>query len=251
MKLYRSLIYRELRLTRKRIVLMLLLFFLLALLLLIPVFIGGFSDAAESDESPPISILLLAGTIALTNGIMAGTNNGLQKADISSGWKQYSFVLPTTAKQQALSDMLVKLMLIIFFGLLSAAYCLIFSLAAHYNAIELILNIYLCTAAAVMLVDVAYSYIMMFAKDKNDLAVIGVIAFLGAGALLHVADIFFDIKLPDKSEKDGAVISDAAFNRFAAGLGSVKTTLCALAAIAVICAMYYLVMWRSHERREP
>ena len=41
MKLYTSLIYRELKLTRKRFLLMLILFLLLAALMLTPIIIGG------------------------------------------------------------------------------------------------------------------------------------------------------------------------------------------------------------------
>ncbi len=258
MKLYRSLVYRGLKLTRKRCFLMLILFLLLALLMLTPVMLGGFSEPAEGEDSPVEMILLFVGTVALAGGFMAGTNNGLQKADISTGWKRYSFVLPTTAKQQALSDLLVKLMLILLFGLLSAAFAMIYSVTANYNAFGLMLNIYLGAVCAVMLIDVAYSYIIMFAKSKNDLAVLGVAAFLGAGLIIKIVDLFSsgtnllnDNDLAEQQADGGALISDEAFNRFVTALGSGKTTLCVVTAFAVICVLFFLVMWRSHERREP
>ncbi len=258
MKLYRSLIFRELKLTRKRFLLMLILFLLLAALMLTPIMLGGFSEPAEGEDSPVEMILLFVGTVALAGGFMAGTNNGLQKADISTGWKRYSFVLPTTAKQQALSDLLVKLMLILLFGLLSAAFAMIYSVTANYNAFGLMLNIYLGAVCAVMLIDVAYSYIIMFAKSKKDLAVIGVAAFLGAGLIIKIVDLFSsgtnllnDNNLAEQPAEDGALISDAAFNRFVTALSSGKTTHCIVIAFAVLCALFFLVMWRSHERREP
>ena len=258
MKLYRSLIFRELKLTRKRFLLMLILFLLLAALMLTPIMLGGFSAPAEGEDAPVEMILLFVGTVALTGGFLAGTNNGLQKADISTGWKRYSFVLPTTAKQQALSDLLVKLMLILLFGLLSAAFAMIYSVTANYNALGLMLNIYLGAVCAVMLIDVAYSYIIMFAKSKKDLAVIGVAAFLGAGLIIKIVDLFSsgtnllnDKNLAEQPAEDGALISDAAFNRFVTALSSGKTTHCIVIAFAVLCALFFLVMWRSHERREP
>ena len=258
MKLYRSLVYRELKLTRKRFLLMLILFLLLALLMLTPIMLVFFLQPAEGEESPLELIPLFVGIIALTGGFLAGTNNGLQKADISTGWKRYSFVLPTTAKQQALSDLLVKLMLILLFGLLSAAFAMIYSVTANYNAFGLMLNIYLGAVCAVMLIDVAYSYIIMFAKSKKDLAVIGVAAFLGAGLIIKIVDLFSsgtnllnDNNLAEQPAEDGALISDAAFNRFVTALSSGKTTLCIVIAFAVLCALFFLVMWRSHERREP
>ena len=258
MKLYRSLIFRELKLTRKRFLLMLILFLLLAALMLTPIMLGGFSAPAEGEDAPVEMILLCVGTVALTGGFLAGTNNGLQKADISAGWKRYSFVLPTTAKQQALSDLLVKLMLILLFGLLSTAFAMIYSVTANYNAFGLMLNIYLGAVCAVMLIDVAYSYIIMFAKSKKDLAVIGVAAFLGAGLIIKIVDLFSsgtnllnDNDLAEQQADGGALISDEAFNRFVTALGSGKTTLCIVIAFAVLCALFFLAMWRSHERREP
>ena len=254
MKLYRSLIYRELRLTRKRCFLMLILFLLLALLMLTPIMLGGFSEPAEGEDAPVEMILLFVGTVVLTGGFLAGTNNGLQKADISSGWKRYSFILPPTAKQQAVSDLLVKLFYILLFGLLSAAFAMIYSIMGDYNAFGLMLNIYLGAVCIVMLIDVVYSYIIMFAKSKKDLGVIGVAAFLGAGLIIKVVDLFTLLKDDNAAEQPaegGALISDEAFNRFVTALGSDKITLCVLAAFAVICVLFFLVMWRSHERREP
>ena len=55
----------------------------------------------------------------------------------------------------------------------------------------------------------------------------------------------------EQPAEDGALISDAAFNRFVNVLGSGKTMLYILAVLFVICALYFLAMWRSHERREP
>lgn len=255
MKLYRSLIFRELKLTSKRFFLMLLLFLLLSLLMMTPLILVFFLQPAEGEESPLELIPLFVGIIALTGGFLAGTNNGLQKADISTGWKRFSFVLPPNAKQQALSDLLVKLCYILFFGLLSAAFELVYTAAADYNNFGnmlyiYMLNIYLGTVCAVMLVDIAYSYILMFAKDKNQLKVIGVIAFLSAGVILKVFGLFADVKNEMPADSD-SLISDTTLNRLEAVLLSGTTTLCIFAAFAVICALFFLVMWRSRERREP
>ncbi len=258
MKLYRSLIYRELKLTRKRCILMLILFLLLSLMLLLPIMIGGLSGDSEMDEELISIVWLASGIVALTGGFLAGTNNGLQKADINSGWKRYSFVLPPTAKQQAVSDLLVKLCYILFFGLLSAAFALVCitvsginTAVEGFNPVCRMLNTYLGAVCAVMLVDIAYSYIMMFANDKNQLKIIGVIAFVGAGFVLRVFDLFSGINNDEKSAKDGAMISQEMVNKFETILCSEKTLLCISAVFVVLCALFFLAMWRSHERREP
>ena len=258
MKLYRSLIYRELMLTRKRGLLMLILFLLLALLMLLPIMIGGLSGDSEMDEDLISIVWLSSGVVALTGGFLAGTNNGLQKADINSGWKRYSFILPPTAKQQALSDLLTKLCYTLFFGLLSVAFLMVCKIVSGINtAVEGIdpicrmLNIYLGVVCVVMLVDIAYSYIMMFANDKNELKLIGILAFVGAGAIFKVFGLFPGFNKTEQTAEDGAMISEEAINRLEAVLCSGKTTLCVVTAFAVICVLFFLVMWRSHERREP
>ena len=258
MKLYRSLIFRELKLTRKSFILMLIPFLLLAALMLTPIIIGGQSVTSETGEDQLGIIILASATVALTGGVMAGTNNGLQKADINSGWKRYSFVLPITAKQQALSDLLTKLCHILLFGLLSSAFALVCkSVTGNTIAVEgfspvcLMLNIYFGAICAVMLVDIAYSYIMMFANDKKQLKMISVIAFVGAGFVFRVLSLFHGMNKTEKTVEDGALISDEMFNRFVTALGSGKTTLCVVTVFAVLCALFFLVMWRSHERREP
>ena len=258
MKLYGSLIFRELKLTRNRCILMLILFLLLSLLMLIPIMIGGLSGASEMDEDLLSIVWLASGIVALTGGFMAGTNNGLQKTDINSGWKRYSFILPPTAKQQALSDLLTKLCYILFFGLLSVAFLMVCKIVSGINtAVEGIdpicrmLNIYLGAVCAVMLVDIAYSYIMMFANDKKQLKLISALAFVGAGAVLKVFGLFPRMNKTEKPAEDGTMISEEAINKFETFLSSGKTSLCIVIAFAVLCALFFFVMWRSHERREP
>ena len=258
MKIYKSLVYRELRLTRNRFILMLILFLLLAALMLTPIMLGGLSGTSEMNEDLPSIVIFASGVVTLTGGFMAGTNNGLQKADINSGWKRYSYILPTTAKQQALSDLLIKLCYILLFGLLSAAFALVCKIVTGINtAVEgfdpvcMMLNIYLGSVCAVMLVDIAYSYILMFANDKNQLKIIGVIAFVGAGVVLRVFDLFPGMNNDDKSAKDGAMISQEMVNKFETILCSEKTLLCISAVFVVLCILFFLAMWRSHERREP
>lgn len=170
MKMYSSLVYRELKLTRKRGLLMLILFLLLALLMISPIFFGFFSIPAEGEDSPKDVIPIFVVTVALTGGILAGTNNGVQKADISSGWKRYSFILPPTARQQALSDLLTKLCYVLLFGFLSAAFAFTYTTIADYNNIAVMLNVYFGAVCATMLVDLAYSYIMMYANVKYPLS---------------------------------------------------------------------------------
>ena len=230
---------------------MLILFLLFSLLMMTPMMLGVFSEPADPDEDMQGLVFIAVVFVALTGGLLAGTNNGLQKADISAGWKRYSFVLPPTAKQQAVSDLLVKLCYILCFGLLSAAFAWIYNAAADYSTFGIMLNVYFGTVCAVMLIDIAYSYIMMFANDKKQLKLISALAFVGAGAVLKVFGLFPGMNKTEKPDEDGTMISEEAINKFETFLSSGKTTLCIVIAFAVLCALFFFVMWRSHERREP
>ena len=77
------------------------------------------------------------------------------------------------------------------------------------------------------------------------------LAFIGAGVILKVFGLFPGFKSHERPAEGEALISDEAFDRFFMALGSGKTTLCVVIAFALLCALFFLVMWRSHERREP
>ena len=254
MKMYLSLVYRELKQTRKHYIIMLALFLLVLAFMLLPLFIslayGGAADGGRADING--EILFCAAPLALLGGIAAGTNNGLQKADISAGWKRYSFVLPPTAVQQAVSDLSVKICHILLFGAVTAVYPLLMYCMTGADSVSPTFNLYFGAAAAAVLTDAAYCYIIMFAKTKKDLAIIGAAAFLGAGLILRVADFFTgDINIPAQSAAGRSLISEEALNELVAATGSTMTTVCVLAAFVTACVLYFLVMWRSHERREP
>ena len=246
MKLYGSLIYRELRLTGRRFVWMLAAFVLLVLLMLIPLFLGGFSGVSGAADATQSATFLFTATVALTGGLMAGTNNGLQRADISAGWKRYAFVLPPSAGQQALSNLLVKLSCILLFGLLTVIYTLAFDVLTGSKMILHALNVYLGTVSAAMLVDTAYSYIVMLARDKKQLRILGIAAFFAAGLVLRVFGLFGRLL-----DREGEVIPEIVFDKLLGTLAFRKTTLWVLAAFVGVCALFLLTMWRSHKRREP
>ena len=104
----------------------------------------------------------------------------------------------------------------------------------------LIIAIVCCIISTFFVLSVAYSLSRMrfaFRRPYMNIAMI-----LG---------LFPGFNKPEQSADSGALISDEAFSRFEALLLSGKTTLCLAAAFAVICVLFFLVMWRSHERREP
>ena len=114
MKMYRSLVYREWRLSRGHYILMTILFLLTETVFILPVLVEKQSlleMTAEELRETKVSIAVIALFLAAIGGFMAGMNNRVHKADIASGWKRYSYVLPPTAKQRAASDLMMKLIM--------------------------------------------------------------------------------------------------------------------------------------------
>ena len=262
MKTLKSLTFREWKLTRRRLSVMLILYILIAVLMMIPLIMFGDIMMTDSPSDSIFMLVLLCGTVALTGGVLAGTNNGLQKTDIHAGWKRYSFVLPATAAQQAMSDLLMKLGRVLLFGLLTVLYTVICAAISgvweltrnggwNLNIVTAILNVYLVTVLLVMLVDVTYSFIVMFAKNAKELGKYSLIAFLGAGLIFRVIGSFTGENAPAQPAEGGELISDETMRRIMETLNSGETTLFLLAAFAVLCLVFFLAMRRSHERREP
>ena len=249
MKLYRSLVYRELRATRKHFRLMFLLFSLTAVLMMTAVFFM-FSDTSEV-PTPAESLALcvvMAGIPATLAGVMAGTNNGLQKADVSSGWKRYSYALPPTAAQKATSDLLAKLVYIAVFGLGVAVmtfYCA--ALSGSVSTIH-VMNVYLAFTSVAMLCNAVYSSVIMLAKDKNQLKYVGIIGFFSTAVLFRVLGIF-GMK-PGASSEDSEMIPEEIIFRIVDKVGSGKTSLCVLGMFIAVCVIYYVAMRFMHGRRE-
>ena len=115
MKLYRSLVYRELRLTRKRYALMFILFVLLAAMFALPAFRDDifFDDTTEAEKY--IIVTLFTIIPAAIGSFIAGSNNGVHKSDINTGWKRNSVTLPATPVQKAGADLIVKLIVFLLF----------------------------------------------------------------------------------------------------------------------------------------
>ena len=257
MKLYRSLVYRELKLTRKRFLIMLVLFLLTGLLLLMPFLIGTADDPANADEDAFSVLFLCSATLAATGGVLAGTNNGILKADIASGWKRYAWVLPAKPVQSAVADVLVKLLWAGVFGLLSAGFA---ALCLHLTSCNVLLhtvNGFLLVTAATLVIDVVYTAIVSLAKSGKELTKFILIATGGTFALFVILSRVFDkmagTTTIGQTVDGGNLLTEAQQERLMQMidfLGSGAMTLIAAGILAAVCAIYFLVLRNAYERRE-
>ena len=257
MKLYRSLVFRELKLTRKRFLIMLVLFLLTGLLLLLPFLIGTMNDPANADEDTFDVLFLGSAMLAATGGVLAGTNNGILKADIASGWKRYAWVLPAKPVQSAVADVLVKLLWAVVFGLLSAGFA---ALCLHLTGCNVLLhtiNGFLLVTAATLVIDVVYTAIVSLAKSGKELTKFILIATGGTFAMFVILSRVFDkmagTTTIGQTVDGGNLLTEAQQERLMQMidfLGSGAMTLIAAGILAAVCAIYFLVLRNAYERRE-
>ena len=157
MALYRSLVYRELKLTRKHYFLYLVLYSLMGLLFMLPLVLSGEGSfdkkSGLSYETGKSIIQMFAVLLALLGAVTSGSTNNVQKMDINSGWKRYSYTLPLTAGEKAMSDFLLKILVFLLFGVLSSVFVLGISYGSGYDVMCFMLNMYLIMSAEIWLID--------------------------------------------------------------------------------------------------
>ncbi|MBR3666404.1 MAG: hypothetical protein IKN66_04495 [Ruminococcus sp.] len=248
MKMYRSLVYREWRLSRGHYILMTILFLLMESLFILPIIVDKqlfIEPTAENIEAIQVDIAAFALILAAVCGFFAGMNNRVHKADIASGWKRYSYALPPTAKQRAASDLIMKFMVMTFFAALLLCYVIVAKTVFSGKIIGSTMSMYLIVSSVTIVFDTVYCGILLMANSRNDLKKYGIIASaagvalwliltnfpvkIGSGKNISFADMLF--KLVDTMNKGYFILISAAV-------------------FVLICALYYVVMWRSYERRE-
>lgn len=241
MKLYKSLIYRELKLTRRHYLLMLILFVLMMVCILIPLFISGDEEPDAAADSSGTGMLGLM--VAMVGGAAAGLNNELHKADINVRWKRYAIVLPPTALQNAAADLLVKLMYVLVFGVLAGAFCGLVNVLTGGMDILAVMNQFLMFTTVFFLFTIVFDGILMHARDEKDMKKYGTIASISVVAL------YFLLSRMLASSGTGALIEKG--KKLMGSMGSAAFTAFVLALFVCVCTVYFIVMWRTYDRREP
>ncbi len=248
MKMYRSLVYREWRLSRGHYILMTILFLLTETVFILPVLVEKQSlleMTAEELRETKVSIAVIALFLAAIGGFMAGMNNRVHKADIASGWKRYSYALPPTAKQRAASDLMMKLLMMAFFAALVLIYAAASKAIIGGKIIGSTVSTYLIVSSIALVFDTIYCGILLMANSKNDLKKFGIIASVAGVALFFILT-HFPIKIGSGKKIS---IADRLFNIIDT-MNKGYFILITAAVFVLICALYYVVMWRSYERRE-
>ncbi len=244
MKLYRSLVFREMKLSRRYSILSMILFALLEVFLILPLCLPD--DEPSTAEEIYIYAAVMALIAAAIGGFISGMNNGVNKADIASGWKRYTYVLPATSKQKAAADLIAKLLSVARIGLLLAAFTVCVMLIRNVFVLKNALSVFFFVAAVSLLFDTVYCGILMIAKSEKDIKKYTVIASATGLLLLR----FFSRLEFGLTQKMAGKTGEEVMRRLADVSGSGVMTVTAAAAFATVSLLYFVVMWRSYERRE-
>lgn len=118
MEKYKSLLYREWKITKK--------FYLLRIVLLVlfTVMLGGGTIyavnasagrevAAGADEALDWALIILFYLLVLFMAAASGEDNGVYKSDVSSDWLKYSWALPVTAHEKAVTKYVFRGILVL------------------------------------------------------------------------------------------------------------------------------------------
>ena len=246
MALYRSLVYRELKLTWKHYLLYLLLYSLMGLMFMLPFVLWGGGHFEEesglSYETGKSIIQMFAVFLALLGAVTSGTANNVQKMDVNSGWKRYSYTLPVTAGEKAMSDFLLKISVFFLFGVLSSVFVLGISHGSGYDVTCFMLNMYLIISAEIWLIDAIESGAVVIGLNSSIVkAVLITIILLTAFCPVFGINLF-------KGEFTN-VSTGVEYSVFDLAERS-STLVFSIPFFVIVCIGYYLIMRKAYERRE-
>ena len=249
MKMLRSLIFREYKLSRGHQLLMLILFLLVAGCMLIPFILGGDDFEPADLEEEIASLYIYPLLVGIVGGVFAGNNNGVHKADINSGWKRYSAVLPPTSSQIAFAETIYKMGFALLLGAVTVAFSGIIYGYTGFSTYVFGMNIFLMCAGFFIISDAVYSYILLLAKDEKDAKKYRMIGFFAVAGVLKVLSMFAEKKAKtamDYSEK--SIFMNIA--KIAETAASEKVLVVSAVLFAVSIVVYFIMIRKSYERRE-
>ena len=253
MKLYRSLVYREFRLSRKYYILITLLFVLLEALVLLGIGLGLEDEESAETVSEKLAGILVTSIVPALAGFLCARDANNYKKDVHSGWASYARVLPATAKQRAFACILLRLGFSLFIGLPTVVLSIVMQSITGFNTLIPTLSVFLAAMALTVLLDAVYSAVVMRTTDQKAFKTVAFIAFAAVAGVAALVS-----KLIGRGE-NGELLDDGLLDKIkdpktARKLYDFVTSYAflgiSLAAAAVAFVVYFIVVSKSLERRE-
>ncbi|MBE6867363.1 MAG: hypothetical protein E7494_01225 [Ruminococcus albus] len=248
MRMYRSLIFRSFRLKRTRdrlfLVLILLLdaaFSLMSLVL---------CDDPSEIKDDVFMFCVFSFMLAMLCGMIAGANNGVYRMDTNTGWERYIRALPPTPMQQAVADLLIKLIYILIYGTILMIYATFSDNHTGLHLMCYVMNIFLFFATLFVIIDIVYSFVVRFAQTRAELELMSLAAFVcGIIIIVKLCKLIGNIRMYSPVQFGNPLFGSTSYI-FASFVASGKVTAVAVSSFVISLGSYFLVMWRLHERRE-
>ena len=257
MKLYRSLLFRELKISRRHYAVRILLMGSFAALLFLAVFVAWQEDIANASPQELKELQYIVDMFgvmfALLTAVLVGHDTDVLRSDVNCGWKRYSYALPVTAKDKALAHYSVKGAAILIGGI----FCLIFAAVIEnplgQQLVAGTMNVYFMALDVLLLAELLRDLLMAKGLTEKQaklwvtlLDLLWVVCFAVWVYISFVEDIIENIN--DMAE-NGATLSV----EFAAGILDAAEGLFIVPFIVLIllAAGSFLAYVRVQERREP
>lgn len=191
MKKYSSLIFRELRLSRRNYLGSFALIVVFALFMLLSMFVSYGQYVKDGESMDVFAICLSYMFAALAASCIAG-DSGVSKSDIASGWRTYSFALPVTALEKTVAKYAVKLAAIIIGAVLTFIVSVLIHSVNGSNIPPAVTFCYFILLDLFLVYDIVYQSVVMHTNDMNALKKIGMIVggIVGGIAVIVLSLIF-------------------------------------------------------------
>lgn len=255
MKKYKSLIFRELKLSRKHYLGVFALIVIFAGLMLLSIFVSG-REAVKNGESLDAFALAMSYMFAIVGSACIAADSGVFKEDMNSGWRRYSYALPVTAFEKTVAKYAVKIiaiiigMAVIFLG--SAA---IFAAGGSTLKTGTVCSFFLMLDFF-LIFDIVFQAFILRAEDTKSLKKLGSIAGIITFIVVFILPEF--IPEGDLPFNVDAFITDMETMKSPAGLNKYLEYITipdvwgiiGIVLTFVILALGFVVTLKSYERRE-
>lgn len=164
MKKYKSLLFREYKLSRNHY-----LFRLVILILFIGlVFLTLLLNREESQETKESITKFMSLLFAMIAGFVCADDDGVYRSDINTGWNTYSYCLPVSLWEKVIVRYLVKVFAILAGAGITALGCQIIAIGAGTKADMRMMLVFLLIADIYLLLQIAIDFLSLMAKDAKE-----------------------------------------------------------------------------------
>lgn len=192
MRKYKSLLFREYKLSQKHYLFRMVILILFLGLVFLTLLLNG-EESQETKDSITMFMSLLFAMIA---GFVCADDDGVYKSDINVGWHTYSYCLPVSLWEKVIVRYLVKVFAILIGAGITALGCQMIAIGAETKADMRMMFVFLLIADIYLLFQIVIDFVSLMTKDakgSKKLLIIFICIVLGIiilGPSLVPADLF-------------------------------------------------------------